>query len=147
MRLYLDNCCYNRPYDEQTQFTVLMETRAKIHIQGKIQSGEYELADSFMLEFENNANPNEMAKAAIQRFRDKYSTVFVPFERKDELQGQVDDIMDAGVKYKDATHLACAVYAHCDYFLTTDKRLLKYKNEAITTINPLEFLLLEGEEK
>ena len=35
LRLYLDNCCYNRPYDEQTQFKILMETRAKLHIQAE----------------------------------------------------------------------------------------------------------------
>ena len=22
MRIYLDNCCYNRPYDDQTQMTI-----------------------------------------------------------------------------------------------------------------------------
>ena len=100
-----------------------------------------------MLEFENNANPNEMAKAAIQNFRNKYSTVFVPFERKKDIQQSIDEFMQAGVKYKDAIHLACAVHAHCDYFLTTDYRLLKCKNNVITIINPLDFVLLEEEEK
>ena len=143
MRLYLDNCCYNRPYDEQTQFKVSLETRAKIHIQEKIRRGEYELADSFMLEFENSANPNEMPRIAIQDFRDRYRTVFVPFERKQQLIGKIDEIMLKGVKYKDATHLACAIYANCDYFLTTDIRLLKYNDRTISVINPLDFVLLE----
>ena len=29
MRVYLDNCCYNRPFDEQTQLKVRLETEAK----------------------------------------------------------------------------------------------------------------------
>ncbi len=28
MRVYLDNCCYNRPFDEQTQPVVRLETDA-----------------------------------------------------------------------------------------------------------------------
>ena len=33
MRVYLDNCCYNRPFDDQTQVKVRMETEANaIHL-------------------------------------------------------------------------------------------------------------------
>ena len=39
MRLYLDNCCYNRSYDSQSSFKVIMETRAKLHIQEEINQG------------------------------------------------------------------------------------------------------------
>ena len=30
MRVYLDNCCYNRPFDDQGQLKVLLETLAKL---------------------------------------------------------------------------------------------------------------------
>lgn len=33
MRVYLDNCCYNRPYDDQSQLKISMETQAKLNIQ------------------------------------------------------------------------------------------------------------------
>ena len=33
MRIYLDNCCYNRPYDDQSQMRVFLESQAKLHIQ------------------------------------------------------------------------------------------------------------------
>ena len=32
MRVYLDNCCYNRPFDEQTQLKVRLETEAKMDV-------------------------------------------------------------------------------------------------------------------
>ncbi len=32
MRLYLDLCCFNRPYDDQTQTRIRLETEAKILI-------------------------------------------------------------------------------------------------------------------
>lgn len=35
MRIYLDNCCYNRPYDDLSQFTVNLEAQAKLFIQNK----------------------------------------------------------------------------------------------------------------
>lgn len=49
-------------------------------------------------------------------------------------------------KFKDACHVAAAIYAKCDYLITTDKCLLKYKSPQIKLVTPIEFvLLLEGE--
>ena len=31
-RIYLDNCCFNRPYDDQTQLNIYLETQAKLHV-------------------------------------------------------------------------------------------------------------------
>jgi predicted nucleic acid-binding protein len=45
-----------------------------------------------------------------------------------------------GLHAKDAAHLSCAIAANCDYFLTTDDRLLKHKDERIKIINPTEFI-------
>lgn len=30
--IYLDNCCFNRPYDDQTQLRVSLETQAKMYV-------------------------------------------------------------------------------------------------------------------
>ena len=49
MRLYLDNCCYNRPYDDQSTTTVSLEAQAKLRVQEMIREGEIELVSSFML--------------------------------------------------------------------------------------------------
>lgn len=45
-----------------------------------------------------------------------------------------------GIKYKDACHVACAIYAGCDFFISTDMRLLKYTNEKIVMLSPVDFL-------
>ena len=29
LRIYLDNCCYNRPYDDQNQLRIELETKSK----------------------------------------------------------------------------------------------------------------------
>ena len=44
-----------------------------------------------------------------------------------------------GVKHKDACHVACAIIAECDYFISTDDRLLKYVSD-IKVVNPIEFI-------
>lgn len=42
MRIYLDNCCYNRPFDEQTQLRIRLETEAKLAIQRQMRMGVLE---------------------------------------------------------------------------------------------------------
>jgi len=40
MRIYLDNCCFNRPFDDQIQMKVRLETEAKLFIQDQILKGK-----------------------------------------------------------------------------------------------------------
>ncbi len=55
--------------------------------------------------------------------------------------------MKTGVKFKDACHVASAIYARCEYFITTDVRLLKYRTEEIKMVTPIEFITdMEGDE-
>ena len=49
-------------------------------------------------------------------------------------------VMETGVKPMDAYHVACAIHAGCDYLVTTDKRLLKYGDESIKLVNPVDFV-------
>jgi len=51
MLVYLDNCCYNRPFDEQVSAAIRLETDAKLHIQELIRTGELKLCWSFVLDF------------------------------------------------------------------------------------------------
>jgi predicted nucleic acid-binding protein len=53
--------------------------------------------------------------------------------------------MKEGIKAKDAIHIASAIVSSCQYFLTTDKRLLKYKTDKIRLMNPVEFVKEWGE--
>lgn len=50
------------------------------------------------------------------------------------------EIMKTGIKETDALQLASAIMDKADYFLTTDKRLLKYQTDKIHIMNPLEFV-------
>ena len=73
MRVYLDNCCLNRPFDDQRQMRVRLEAEATLCIQEHIRSGTLELVWSYMLDFENAANPFEERRTTISGWR-QYAT-------------------------------------------------------------------------
>lgn len=140
MRIYLDNCSYNRPYDDQSQMRIHLETQAKLHIQDMIRQKQIELVTSYVLDFENSNNRSIQKKMAIEKFMKDYATLYVSNKHGDMLAEIADSIMETGVKEKDAYHVACALMAECDYFVTTDDRLLKYQSEKINLVTPGEFI-------
>ena len=146
MRVYLDMCCYNRPYDDQSQIKVSLETQAKLHIQDLIQQGRLKLIASYMLRYECSQNPYEMRRKAIMQLIDIHTMGYVGLERKDIIESMAAEIMKTGVKFKDACHVASAIYSECEYFISTDMRLLKYKTDKIKMATPIEFVTETEEE-
>jgi hypothetical protein len=41
VRVYRDNCCLNRPFDDQRQMRVWLEAEATLYIQEHIRSGHW----------------------------------------------------------------------------------------------------------
>lgn len=140
MRVYLDNCCYNRPYDDQSQLRISLESQAKLHVQELVKEDKLELASSYTLTYENSRNPYEMKRKTIGRFLEDYTSVFVDESYSTQVSGLAKEIMATGVKTADAHHVASAIIAKCDYFLTTDERLLKYKTDRIRIVDPVDFI-------
>jgi len=140
MKIYLDNCCYNRPYDDQKQMRINLETQAKLYIQQLIIQKKLRFVCSFILRYENSVNPNISNRDSISQFFIN-ACEYVGSENIEEIRKSADDIMNHGIKMKDASHLACAIKAECDYFLTTDDKLIKrYKGQLIKVLSPLAFL-------
>jgi len=136
IRIYLDNCCFNRPYDDQSQPRVRFETQAKLHIQKKILKREVELVWSYVLTFENSRNPFISKKRAISQW-EKLSSAFVSMSN--DIVVTAEKITETGIKDADALHIACAIAGKCHYFITVDKRLLAYRDDRIVICNPIEF--------
>lgn len=141
-RIYLDLCCFNRPYDDQSYETIRLETEAKLFIQDGIRSGEIEFVWSFMLSFENNANPYEECKESIADWKE-IATVNV--HAHDTIRGQARRYEMLGIDPKDALHVSCAIAGNAGYFLTTDKYLLKKSAviKDIIIVNPIEFVRIK----
>ncbi len=72
---------------------------------------------------------------------------YVGPERAEIIKPMAEKIMEKGVKEKDAYHVASAIYAKCDYFISTDVRLLKYKTDRIKLVTPIEFIMETEEEE
>ena len=135
--IYLANCCFNRPYDDQTQVKIWLETQAKLHIQSLVYENKIELVLSFILKFENSRNIFHNRKMAIAQW-ENLSLSFV--EKSEEIRDVAKAIRATGIKAADAVHVACAIAGHCDFFITVDRRLLKYQDTRIIVCNPIEFI-------
>jgi len=143
MRLYLDNCCFNRPFDDQNTLTVRLETEAKLHIQTAIRAGQYALGWSYILDYENAANPLEERRSEIQRW-EEFADSFVA--ETPTILTMMKEFVAVGIKPLDALHIACAQALDCQCFLTVDKGILK-KAKAVTRIqvlNPIDFVIEQG---
>lgn len=140
-------CCYNRPYDDQTQLKIAMETQSKLYIQTLIKEKKLKLVASYMLRYECSQNPFEMRRNTIFSFLEENTFGYVGDNCKEIVEKKASKIMKTGVKFKDACHVASAIYARCEYFITTDVRLLKYRTEEIKMVTPIEFITdMEGDE-
>jgi predicted nucleic acid-binding protein len=139
MRIYLDNCCFNRPFDDQSQIRIRLESEAKLRIQNDIMENKFELVWSYILEAENNLNPFEERTNAIAGW--KRPTVVEIKENKKILK-MANKLKEIGLRSKDTLHISCAISAGCKYFLTTDDKILNKNNsiKEITIIDPIGFI-------
>jgi len=122
MLIYLDNCCFNKPYDDQKHPLVKLETESKLLIQFEIMYGKLKLVWSYMSTHENNDNPSEDRKKQIATWKALASTIIM---RTPEIDVRVNSLLALGIKVKDTLQIACAIAADADYFITTDKKVLK----------------------
>jgi predicted nucleic acid-binding protein len=139
LRVYLDNCCYNRPFDLPSSPAVIFESSAKMLIQTLILNEKVELVSSFVLHEEMLANSNADTRRLISDFLAN-AKAYVAKDKIDLVRNLASQIMLTGIKYMDASHVACSIIAGSDYFITTDKRLLKYNSDKVSIINPVDFI-------
>ena len=143
-KIYLDNCTYNRPFDDKEHLSIRMEAEAKLQIQSNIRNGIYALVWSYMNDYENNENPYDDKREAIGIWEHIAAYKCIPNEKILEKGKQ---IQQAAVKPKDALNLACAIESGCRYFITTDKGILRKSGfvAEIEIINPIDFIRKEEE--
>ena len=137
--IYLDNCCFNRPFDDQRAVSVFLETQAKLMIQDLIKDNILFLVWSFILDFENSANPDENVKEDIFSWRDISSTM-IHFHN--EILTYAEKLVQLGFGKKDALHITCARKAKADFFITVDKGIIRKAGSLndIIIVNPINFI-------
>lgn len=139
MKIYLDNCCFNRPFDDQSQLRIKLETEAKLRIQEEIRAGKLELAWSYILDYENSKNPYKDRKERMKGWK-KYAVTDI--QENAEILKKADFLNNAGLKKMDSLHVACAIISRCNYILTTDDNILKQSEvlEGIKVDDPIGFI-------
>ena len=147
MRIYLDTCCYNRRFDKNIPNELIKEKLAIYKIQKQIVQKKIHLVTSFMLHYEILQIKNKKQRESIEMFIKNNRKIYIGINFIEILDKKVENIIKSGIKHKDAYHLASAIFTECNYFITFDKKLLKFQSDKIITISPVDFVkLLEVDE-
>jgi predicted nucleic acid-binding protein len=122
MRLYLDNCCLQRPFDDQSQPRIRVETEAVLAVLATVQAGEHVLLGSEALEYEVARIPDETRRS------ETFAILALASERlllTDTVESLALLYEQRGLNPMDAIHVAMASIAKADYFCTCDDRLFQ----------------------
>lgn len=143
LRIYLDACCLNRPFDNQNQPRIALETQAILTIINKCELGQWKLITSAALDAELAQTPD------IERLKNIQSILSVAKIRVNSselIESRSQELVKLGFSGYDATHIASAERSNADVFLSTDDRLINRANRNIKTINvainnPVQWLM------
>ena len=136
----------NRPFDDQGQARIKLETEALFQILTDIDSGNFKLILSEVTEIENSKNPDYLVKIRVDELISKADRK-IKVNATTRKQARIFE--NAGLKGMDALHLAAAIQGKVDFFVTCDDFFLKKakkvaSNQAIKIMNPIEYVLGEG---
>jgi hypothetical protein len=141
-RIYLDVCCLNRPFDDQSQERIRLESEAIILIISRLQSGDWVWLGSDAIDYEVDQTPDPERQRRVRVLATAIQHS-VPFTQAETARAQ--ELQSFGFKQWDALHLACAESGQADIFLTTDDKLLRLAHQVAVQLkvqveNPLTWL-------
>lgn len=139
MRIYLDLCSFNRPFDNSAQFRIQQETAAKLYIQEQIRFGKLELAWSYVLNIENRKNPFDEKRKSIQAWEQR---AVKNIGEDENVLSEGERLHAKGMRVTDALHVACALRMGCEFFITTDDDIIRKGRDEknIRILTPPEFI-------
>ena len=94
-----------------------------MYIQRLITENRLMLVYSYMSLYENKDNPLEERQTSINNFF-KNASIFIDYDKAEQVEITALAVMGCNIHQKDAIHIACAIEAGCDYFITTDDIIL-----------------------
>lgn len=142
MKVYLDNCCYNRLFDDRSNIKNYLEREAVLIIMQKAYDGEIEIVGSDILEI-------EISKIIIPEKRSDVEGVYRALisntiKLDKEIEIRAEEIMTiSNIRAFDSLHLASSE-AGADIFLTTDIKFLRSCQKIpckVRVKNPIEFMM------
>ncbi len=143
MKIYLDVCCLNRPFDDHSQDRIRLESEAVVTILERCQIGNWHLVSSEIVDIEISKIPDPDRRYKVKIL----ATIRQAFITVDEfIEARAMELEGLGFKAYDALHIACAERSGSDVFLTTDDSLVKkaLQNKDISRVrveNPVKWLM------
>lgn len=147
MKIYLDVCCLNRPFDDQEQERVRLEAEAVLMIMARLKNDQWQWLSSEVVEDEIRQAPDPKRRERLQKLTLYAQESFILTE--DEVKRAVE-FRKLGFGDMDALHLACAESGGVDVFLTTDDKLINRATRLVKQLrvpvdNPLNWLVTRKE--
>lgn len=119
MTVYLDICCLKRPFDDQLQPRIALETAAVLTILREVAEGRIKAVRSVAHELENSRNPDVRRAGAVGAWLQTLNTLELTPKA---VVDAVRRLQTSGLGTMDAYHLAWAEYLETDVLVTTDDR-------------------------
>lgn len=146
MRVYLDACCLNRPFDSQLQDRIRLESEAILRILERCKKGMWKFISSEVVDFEISRITEIEKKRNVLNLA-TISTEKIVINQKIKERAKVLN-NDLGFFPADALHIAYAEEGKVDVLFTTDDRMLKKYNNGkdklkVRIENPLIWLVQE----
>ncbi len=140
MKIYMDNCCLNRPFDSQSNIRVHLESEAIKLILEECEQKEWSLVSSQVLEFEIS-NTTDITRKNNLNSMINLATTFVILSNEIKYRAKKFEV--TGIQSFDALHLASAEN-NADVLLSVDNKFIKKSQEIkslnIKVQNPLQWL-------
>lgn len=141
MRIYLDMSCLNRPFDDQTQLRIRLESETIIFILQNFNLPQWEWVSSEILQLEIEHIPVVEMREYLLLLASRAHHV-VRLQQKEAKRAQ--QLKRMGLNAFDALHIACAESGNADIFLTSDQKLLEQATQIdkinLSVVNPLWLL-------
>jgi len=122
LKIYLDMCVYNRPFDDQSYPRIMLETQTFVILLEMVYKNRFDFVNSFALEYENSKNPNIENLLKISDFLG-HSVEYIAYD--ETIATRAVQLENRGLMGMDAMHIACAEKAKADFFVTCDDKLIK----------------------
>jgi len=143
MKVYLDVCCFNRPFDDHGQDRVRLESEAVLTILEHARSRMWALIGSEVIDIEISKIPDDDLRCKVNilsGMKQKFITV------NNDVEIRAKELEILGFKSFDALHIACAEKGDADILLTTDdiflSKALQSRNILKVRVeNPLRWLM------
>ena len=141
MRIYLDNCCFNRPFDMQNQDIIILESEAVLTIIERCAKNDDWLF--FSSDILNDEMDNIIDPVKKQNVLCLYNFAEEHIELNADILKRAFDLQSFNFGSYDALHLASAENGGADVFLTTDRKLIKHTEKVdlhVGVFNPFVWL-------